>query len=150
MNQEKPDSYILIIKGEPYEAILKQEQRLVNQTIDTDLEIKERWYTINGKNIPEINILWHVKGITSETASALDTREQIQLLKDYLHGQKTLGSIKKHPDSFIAGAKADYDIAVNSIFKDPPDYETSCQSSKRFACQILKAKLKDEEKIFKN
>ncbi len=141
MDQENPDSFILIIKEEPYEVILKEDQGLVNKTIDSDLKIKERWYTVNGKKIPEINILWHVKGITSETASSLDTREQILLLKDYLRGQKALNLIKNHPDNSISLAKCDYDTAVSCIFSDKPDYLSSCQASLRFACQIVKAKL---------
>lgn len=148
MNQSDADSFILIIKDEPYEVVLKKEEGLVNQTVDGDLEIKERWYTINGKKIPEINILWNVKGITHETALRLDTREQIQLLKDYLHGQKSINSIKNHEDNSIVQAKADYDIAVNSIFSEQPDYKISCQASVRFACQIIKAKLKGENKTF--
>ena len=148
MHQPDSDSYILIIKDEPYEVVLKEEQGLVNQTIDSDLEIKERWYTINGKKIPEINILWNVKGITPEIASSLDTREQIQLLKDYLHGQKTINSIKNHQDSSIAQAKGDYNIAVNNIFAEEPNYTSSCEASLRFACQILKAKLKGADKTF--
>ena len=68
MNQADADSFILIIKDEPYEVVLKKEEGLVNQTIDSDLETKERWYTINGKKVPEINILWNIKGITSETS----------------------------------------------------------------------------------
>lgn len=150
MNQSNADSFILIIKDEPYEVILKEEEGLVNQTIDTDLKIKERWYTINGKKIPEINILWNVKGITPETASSLDTREQIQLLKDYLHGQKTISSIKNYQDSGIAQAKDDYDVAVRKIFAEQPDYEASCQASIRFAGQILKAKLQTEDKVFED
>ena len=141
MDQENPDSFILIIKDEPYEVILKEDQALVNKTIDSDLKIKERWYTVNGKKIPEINILWHVKGITSETASSLDTREQILLLKDYLRGQKALNLIKNHPDNSISLAKCNYDTAVSCIFSDKPDYLSSCQASLRFACQIVKAKL---------
>lgn len=150
MNQSNPDSYILIIKDEPYEAILIERQGLVNQTIDTELEIKERWYTTNGKKIPEINILWHVKGLTPEIASNLDTKEQILLLKDYLHGQKTINSIKNNPDNSIAQAKGDYDIAVSNIFAEQPDYETSCQASLRFASQILKSKLQAEDKAFES
>ena len=42
MDQENPDSFILIIKDEPYEVILKEDQGLVNKTIDSDLKIKER------------------------------------------------------------------------------------------------------------
>ena len=124
MNQSNPDSYILIIKDEPYEAILVENCGLINQTVDADLEIKERWYTINGKKIPEVNILWHVKGLTPETASSLDTKEQILLLKDYLHGQRTITSIKNHQDRSIALAKRDYDVAVCNIF-EKQDYETS-------------------------
>ena len=146
MNQSNPDSYILIIKDEPYEAILVENCGLINQTVDADLEIKERWYTINGKKIPEVNILWHVKGLTPETASSLDTKEQILLLKDYLHGQRTITSIKNHQDRSIALAKRDYDIAVCNIF-EKQDYETSCNASIRFACQILKSKLLAEERV---
>ncbi|MGD9160599.1 MAG: hypothetical protein PVG39_19440 [Desulfobacteraceae bacterium] len=148
MHKPESDSYILIIKDEPYEVILKEEEGLVNKTIDEDLEIKERWYTINNKKIPEVNILWNVKEITPETAANLDTKEQIQLLKDYLYGQKTLNSVKNHPDSSIAHAKGDYDIAVSNIFTEQPDYDTSCQASLRFASQALKAKLKNKEKTF--
>ena len=148
MRKPDSDSYILIIKDEPYETILMKEERLVNRTIDADLEIKERWYTINGKKIPEINILWHVKGITPETASSLDTKEQILLLREYLRGQKTLNSIKNHEDNSIVTAKKDYDVAVCSIFANQPDYEASCQSSLRFACKILKSKLQNEGKLF--
>lgn len=150
MNQPNPDSYILIIKEEPYEVIFKEEQGLVSQTIDIDLEIKERWYTINGKKIPEINILWNVEGITPETASSLDTKEQILLLKDYLHGQKTLNSIKNHQDSSIVNAKNDYDTAVSNIFAEKPDYESACEASVRFACRILKSKLKGQGKTFED
>jgi len=145
MHQSDSDSYILIIKDEPYEVILKKEEGFVNQTIDIDLEIKERWYTINGKKIPEINILWNVKGITPETVSSLGTKEQIQLLKDYLRGQKTVNSIKNNQDSSITQAKKDYDTAVSNIFAEQPDYKISCQASLRFACQILKSKLQAED-----
>ena len=148
MHQSGSDSYILIIKDEPYEVIIKEEQGLVNKTIDIDLEKKERWYTINGKKIPEINILWDVKGLSPETASSLDTREQILLLKDYLHGQKTINSIKNHQDDSIALAKGDYDIAVFNIFAEHPDYESSCQASLRFACRIIKTKLYCAGKTF--
>ena len=148
MHKSDSDRYILIIKDEPYEVIFKEEQGLVNKTIDINLEMKERWYTINGNKIPEINILWNIKGITPETASGLDTKEQIMLLKDYLHGQKTINSIKNHPDSGMARAKNDYDTAVSCIFEEQPDYEASCQASLRFACHILKAKLKNADKIF--
>lgn len=150
MNESDADSFILIIKDEPYEVILKEEQGLVNHTIDSNMEIKDRWYTVNGKKIPEINILWHVNGITSEIASSLDTKEQIQLLKDYLRSQKTIRSIKNHQDSYIKQTKGDYDIAVNNIFSEQPDYVTSFQASVRFACRILKAKLKGEDKAFED
>ena len=150
MSKSNPDSYILIIRGEPYEVVLKEKEGLINQTVDTDLEIKERWYTINNRKIPEVNILWHVMGITQETASGLDTREQILLLKDYLHGEKTLGSMKNHEDISVVNAKNDYDTAVSCIFADQPDYESSCEASVRFACQIIRAKLKSTGKNFED
>ena len=150
MPRSDPDRYILIIKDEPYEVFFKEEKGLVNRTIDIDLEIKERWYTISGNKIPEINILWNVKGLTPETASSLDTREQILLLKDYLHGQKTINAIKNHKDISIALAKGDYDIAIGSIFAEQPDFETSCRASLKFACQIVKARLYGAGKTFKD
>ena len=148
MSRLKPDSYILIIKDKPYEVALKEKEGLINQAIDIDLEIKERWYTINDRRIPEVNILWQVKGITQETASGLDTKEQILLLKDYLHGEKTLGSIKNHEDTSVVNAKNDYDTAVSCIFADQPDYASSCEASVRFACQIIRAKLRRAGKNF--
>lgn len=150
MPQSDSDSYILIIKDKPYEVTFKGEKGLINRTIDTDLEVRERWYTINGKKIPEINILWNVKGITPETASSLDTKEQIQILKDYLHGRNTINTIKNHQDNNVVQAKADYDIAVSNIFAEQPDYAVSCDASMRFACRILKIKLKDEDKTLED
>ncbi|MBN2420111.1 MAG: HEPN domain-containing protein [Deltaproteobacteria bacterium] len=148
MDQKNPDRLILIIKDEPYEVILKEEEGLVNRTIDTDLEIRERWYTVNGKKIPEINILWHVKGITPETALRLDTREQILILKDYMRSRKIINSIKNHLDNSISKAKSDYDTAVSFIFSGEPDYESSCLTSLRFACKLLRAKLQTEDRLF--
>lgn len=148
MNQSSSGSYILIIKDKPYEVILQDEGRLVNHVIDPDLEKKERWYTINGKKIPEINVLWHVKGITSEIALSLDTLGQILLLKDYMFGHRTVASLKNHQDSSVVNAKSDYDEAVFNIFKDEPNYVGSSRSSFQFAVKILKAKLQMEGKVF--
>ena len=147
MHQTSSGSYILIIKDDPYEAVYPVEKRLINQTIDANLEVKERWYTINGKNIPEINILWNVKDITPETAASLDTKEQILLLKDYLFGQKIIISMKNNQDLSIVQAMDDYNAAVSLIFTDIPDYESSCGASVRFACQIFSAKLRAEGKV---
>ena len=149
MNQSSSGSYIVIINDEPFEAVFKEHAGLINQAIDIDLEIRERWYTVNGKNIPEVNILWYINGVTNEIVSGLDIREQILLLKDYLFAKKTIISLKNHRDSSVARAKKDYDSAVTAIFADQPDYKASCRSSVRFSCQILKAKLKQKEIDFK-
>lgn len=149
MSVSGPGSYIVIIKDEPYEAVLREQTGMVNQTIDINIELKERWYTVNDKKIPEVNILWYVKGVGPETLSGIDTREQIFLLKDYLFGQKTLLFLRNHHDSEISDAKNDYDAAVCSIFAEQTDYEASCKASARFACRILKAKLKTESRSFK-
>ena len=150
MHRSNTGSYILIIKDEPYRTIYPEEKRLVNQTIDINLEKKERWYTVNGKNIPEVNILWYVKGITPETVSDLDTKELILLLKDFLFGQKTVNSIKNHQDSYVAQAIKDYEAAIDSIFEDLPDYKASCRASSLFACSVLKAKLKEKCNTFED
>lgn len=148
MNQSSPGSYILIIKNKYYEAVLQEEGRLVNRVIDPDLEEKERWYIINGKKIPEINILWHVKGITPEIALSLDTRGQILFLKDYMFGHRTVASLKNHQNSSVTNAKSDYDEAVFNVFKDVPDYVGSARSSFQFAVKILESKLQAEGKVF--
>ncbi len=150
MQLSNAGSYILIIKDEPYKAAYPEEKRLVNRTIDTNLEIKERWYTVNDRNIPEVNILWYVKGITSEAVSGLDTREQILILKDYLLGQKTLNAIKNHQNNFVSQAIKDYDAAIGYIFCDHPDYENSCRASSLFAREILRAKLQAEGSSFED
>ena len=150
MDQSGFGSYILIIGDEPYQVVYPEEDRVVNRVIDTDLTKKERWYKINGREIPEINILWHVKGLTPEALSGLDTGDKIRILKDYLHGQKTINSIKNHKDSSIAQAKVDYDTAVNNIFTEQPDFEVSCDAAVSFTCRILKGKLKESDKSFED
>ncbi len=148
MSESGYGSYILIINDEPFQVVYPDEGRIVNQAIDTDLTRKERWYKINGREIPEINILWYVKGLTPENLSNLDTGDQIRILKDYLHGQKTIKAIKNNKDSYITEAINDYDTAVSNIFLEQPDFNVSCRASVSFACRILKAKLREDNKPF--
>ena len=148
MNFKSLGRYILLIKNIPFEAMLPEVDGVVNYAIDTDLEIKERWYTVNGKKIPEVNILWFVKGMTHEIASNLDTKEQILILKDYYSGVKAVKAIIKDHGADMEDAKNDYDSAVNNILSDDPDFESSRMASRRLAEKIIRLKLQLEGKEF--
>lgn len=143
-------SYVLLIKDDPWEAIVPGVEGLINYAIDADLEIRERWYTVNGKKIPEVNILWFVKGLTSEIAENMDTRELIMLLKDFLFGRKTVSSLKRYDDNpLLARANEDYDDAVYNLFKKQPDYNSSQKASLKFSEKILESRLESEGKALK-
>ncbi|MFC1493718.1 hypothetical protein ACFL6W_00405 [Thermodesulfobacteriota bacterium] len=144
MNYKTLGRYVLNIRNELFEAIIPEVSEMVNYAIDENLEIKERWYTVNGKKIPEVNVLWFVKDITSELASTLDTRDKILLLKDYYLAVKVLSSYGKHEDSNIRLIKNDYDEAVNNILAAQPDYFASRMASLKLAEKIIKSKLESE------
>lgn len=149
MNFKSLGSYVLLIKNKPYEVMLPEVDGVVNYAVDTDLEMKERWYTVNGKKIPELNILWFVKGMTPEISSNLDTKEQILILKDYYSGLKAVKAIiKDHGDNMEEGKK-DYDSAVNNILSGDPDFSSSRMASIRLAEKIIKLKLQSEGAEFK-
>ena len=149
MNFNSLGRYVLLIKNKPFEAMLPEVDGIVNYAVDTDLEIKERQYTVNGKKIPEINILWFVEGMTPEIASNLDTKEQILILKDFYSGVKTVKAIIKDHGADMEAAKNDYDSAVNNILSDDPDFSISIIASLRLAEKIIKLKLQSDGKEFK-
>ena len=141
--------YVLSTKNGIFEAVIPEVIETVNYAVDEDLEVKERWYSVNGKKIPEVNVLWFVKGITSDLVCALDTRDKILLLKDYYQAVKVLASVINHENSNIRLIKNDYDDAVNNILSDSPDYSASGRASLRLAGRAVKAKLESEGRDFK-
>lgn len=148
MNFKSLGRYILLIDDKPFEAVIPEVSGIVNYAVDADLEVRDRWYTVNGKNIPEVNILWFVRDMTHEIASKLDTKEQILILKDYYSGVKTVTSMIKNPSGEMKQAKNEYDDAVDNILSCNPDFSSSREASLRFAEKILKSKLQSEGKEF--
>lgn len=149
MNFNNLGRYVLLINNKPFEAMLPEVDGVVNYAVDIDLEIKERRYTVNGKKIPEVNILWFVKGMTPEISSNLDTKEQILILKDFYSGVKTVKAIFKDHGVDMEDAKNDYDSAVNNILSDDPDFDGSRIASLRLAEKIIKLKLQSDDIEFK-
>jgi HEPN domain-containing protein len=137
-----PGSCILIIKNEPWEVVLPLCYGLINFTVDTNLNNVKRWCTVNGQEIPEVNILCHVKDMTHEIASNLSDVERADLLKDFLFGLTTVQSLKDHANAaYIEQAKSDYDAAIYNIFSKNPDYNNSKWASLQFAEKTMKSKL---------
>lgn len=133
--------YVILINNKPFETSLPEMSEMVNYAIDEDLEVRERWYTVNGKRIPEVNALWFVKGISKETAEGLDTRDRILLLKDCYLGIKSVSSILKHEDSDFRNLKKYFDDAVGFILSDHPDYKMSVAASIGFSGKVIRLKL---------
>ena len=140
--------YVLSIKNGIFEATIPAVNETVNYALDEDLEVKKRWYTVNGKKIPEVNVLWFVKGVTSDLVCTLGTRDKILLLKDYYLAVKVLASVINHENSIIRLIKNDYDDAIDNIL-DTRDYSASIRASLKLAGRAIKAKLESEGKGFK-
>jgi HEPN domain-containing protein len=146
-----PGSYLITIKGEPWEVELPSVYGQVSFTIDRNLSNDNR-YKVNdsGRQIPEINILCHVKDMTQEIASNLSDAEREEILKDYMFGLNAVQFLRDmHKVEYMKQANNDYDTAVNNVFYKYPDYNNSKWASLQFAEKSMKAKLTQKGVSFK-
>lgn len=146
-----PGSYILVIKNEPWEVIFPLCYGQNEFTIDANLQRENRSViTSGGRNIPSINILWHVKNMTREVASSLSDDERQKILKEYMFGLNAVQSLRSMKGiPYMDQAMNDFDISVSNIFHKYPDYNNSKWASLQFAEKTMKAKLKLEGIDFK-
>lgn len=137
-----PGSGILLIRNEPWEVIYPLCLGQVSFIVDSDLRRQDR-RALNekGENIPESNILWHIKDITPEIALSLNSEEKVALLQDYMFGLNAVQSLKRCTAPYMDQAKNDYDIAVYNIFYKYPDYNNSKWASLQLAEKTMKSKL---------
>ncbi len=138
-----PGNYVIEIAGELWEVVYPACFGTINFTIDADLAKTERFATIEGeREIPEVNILWHVKNLTNNIASNLSIDEKRRIYDDYMFGLNAVQSLRDlNHELLMKQAKHDYDTAIDYLFKKLPDYNNSKWSSLQFAEKTMKSKL---------
>ncbi|ENQ8704920.1 HEPN domain-containing protein [Vibrio harveyi] len=138
-----PGSYVIVIRGEPWEVVFPLCFGQNNFTIDADLaRVKRKIDVGGGRMIPEINILSHVTSMTQYLASSLSYEEKSAILHDYMFGLNAVQSLKdSYYKPFMELAANDYDLSVFNIFQKYPDYNNSKWSSLQFSEKVMKSKL---------
>lgn len=139
-----PGSYVIVIRGEPWEVVFPLCFGQNSFTIDEDLTRSKRQADVGGgKLIPEVNILSHITSMTQYLASSLTYEEKSAILHDYMFGLNTVQSLKdSYSQPFMELAANDYDLAVFNIFQKYPDYNNSKWSSLQFSEKVMKSKLR--------
>lgn len=143
-----PGNILLMIRGEPWKAVLPLCYGRVQFTVDKTLRGKRKDLPRSGQ-IRTLNVLDQIEAMPQSLAALLTDSEAEEIVRTFVKGLNQIQGLRDlHDAPFMAEAGSDYDTALNCIFDKTPNYGNSKWASLQFAEKTIKSKLETNNLTF--